>query len=103
MDAYKESMSVGMKMKAIREEELLNRREVAELTGINYGTLNHYENDRSMPSTEVMMRLLAHPRFQKYTLWVMTDAIAPESGQIAPSDYVLRKISKPENDGKKTG
>ncbi|MEN4562344.1 helix-turn-helix transcriptional regulator [Pantoea agglomerans] len=97
------SMSVGMKMRAVREEELLNKKQLSEMTGINYATLNHYESGRSMPSTEVMMKLLSHPRFYKYTLWVMTDRAAPESGQVAPSDFVLRKVSKLENDGKKTG
>ncbi|WNN32994.1 helix-turn-helix transcriptional regulator [Pantoea agglomerans] len=97
------SMSIGKKLRAIREEELLNRRQAADLTGIPYGTLNNYEGDRAMPSTEVLLRLLQLPEFQKYALWLTTDLTAPEAGQVAPSDYVLRKVSKSETDGKKTG
>jgi len=97
------SMSIGKKMRAIREEEMLNRRQAAELTGIPYGTLNNYEGDRAMPSTEVLLRVLQLPHFQKYALWLMTDLTAPESGQVAPSDYVLRKIGKEAGAEKKIG
>lgn len=79
------SMTIGQKMRVMRESEQLNRRQTAELIGVPYGSLNHYESGRMIPSTDISMKLLQHPKFQKYTLWFMTDETAPESGQIAPA------------------
>lgn len=97
------SMTVAEKMMCIREEEMLNKRQASEIMGIPYSTLLKYETGKAMPSSDVLMRILQLPQFTKYALWVMTDLTAPEAGQVAPSDYVLRKVSKVENDGKKTG
>ncbi|ANI30021.1 repressor [Yersinia entomophaga] len=79
------SIDVSEKVKLIRESERINRKEFSELTGVNYATLSSYENGAKGMSLEMTMRILNHPRFKKYTLWFMTDQIAPESGQIAPA------------------
>ncbi|VEI68095.1 Uncharacterised protein [Serratia quinivorans] len=34
---------------------------------------------------DAAMKILSHPRFEKYTLWFMSDRISTESGQIAPA------------------
>jgi hypothetical protein len=35
--------------------------------------------------SDILLKITQHPRFAKYTLWLMTDKTAPEAGQIAPA------------------
>lgn len=79
------SIDVSEKIKLIRESERLNRREFSDLTGVPYSSLGSYESRSKNAGVESIMKILQHPRFTKYTLWFMTDQIAPESGQIAPA------------------
>lgn len=98
------STSIGEKLALIRESERLNRKQLAELTDVPYGSLTYYESGRSMPPTNVIMKVLQHPRFSKYTLWFMTDQIAPESGQIAPAlAHFGQSETTSQHSGKKTG
>lgn len=79
------STSIGEKLALIRESERLNRKQFAEITGVPYGSLTYYESGRTTPPTDVTMKILNHPQFMKYTMWFITNQIAPESGQIAPA------------------
>ncbi|EPV1495268.1 helix-turn-helix transcriptional regulator [Klebsiella pneumoniae] len=79
------STEIGNKLSLIRESERLNRKQFAEITGVPYGSLTYYESGRTIPPTNVTMKILQHPRFSKYALWFMTDQISPGAGQIAPA------------------
>lgn len=96
--------SIKDKLSLMRESERLSKKEFSELTGVPYTTYIHYETGKYAPSSEVLMKIFCVPLLQKYTLWFMTDQIAPESGQIAP---VLAHYGQDETDysasGKKTG
>lgn len=98
------SSSIAEKIGLMRESERINRRQFAELTGVPYSSLTYYESGRSVPPTDVTMKILAHPKFTKYTMWFMTDQISPEAGQIAP---VLAHFGQDEttssHSDKKTG
>lgn len=77
-------MDISEKIKKIRECEGLSQFNFAVETGINMGTLRHYESGRSTPGGRELLKITNHPRFQKYTLWLMTGETAPEAGQISP-------------------
>ncbi|EMP4585782.1 TPA: helix-turn-helix transcriptional regulator [Klebsiella pneumoniae] len=79
------STAISEKLSLIRESERLNRKQFAEITGVPYSSLTYYESGRTIPPTDVAMKILQNPRFSKYTMWFMTDQIAPEAGQIAPA------------------
>ncbi|MGP6378225.1 helix-turn-helix domain-containing protein [Yersinia bercovieri] len=79
------SSVIGEKLSLVRESERLNRKQLAEITGVPYSSLTYYESGRSTPPTDITMKIFSHPRFQKYALWFFTDQIAPESGQVAPA------------------
>ncbi|HEI6739510.1 TPA: helix-turn-helix transcriptional regulator [Yersinia enterocolitica] len=77
--------SIGEKILLIRKAENLSRREMSEITGISANNLKNYESiGRQIPG-DYLATILENPRFEKYTLWLMTNKTAPESGQIAPS------------------
>lgn len=79
------SIAISEKLALMRESERLNRKQFAEITGVPYSSLTYYESGRTTPPTDVTMKILNHPQFMKYTMWFITDQIAPESGQIAPA------------------
>lgn len=85
-------MNIGEKIKKIRETENYSQWDFAIATGINAGTLRHYESGRrlSVGSTE-LLKITQHPAFFKYTLWLMTGTTAPEAGQICPDIEEARK------------
>lgn len=89
------STSISEKLVLIRKSEYMTRKQFSEATGVPFGTLNYYETGRSTPPTDVSMRILNIPQFTKYTLWFMTDKVAPEAGQIAP---VLAHFGQEEGD-----
>ena len=98
------SSSIAEKIGLIRESERINRKQFAELTGVPYSSLTYYESGRSVPPTDVTMKILAHPKFTKYTMWFLTDQISPEAGQIAPvlAHFGQGETTSPHSD-KKTG
>jgi len=79
------SIEIKEKLKLIRESERLKKKEVADMTGINYVTYVGYENGKSSISHDAVVRLLKHPRFRKYRDWFMFDEVDPSAGQIAPA------------------
>lgn len=79
------SIEIMEKLKLIRESERLKKKEVADMTGINYVTYVGYENGKSSISHDAVVRLLKHPRFRKYRDWFMFDETNPAAGQIAPA------------------
>ncbi|EMH4534733.1 helix-turn-helix domain-containing protein [Morganella morganii] len=95
--------TLGEKIRMIREAENLNRKEMAELIGASYGTLNNYETKGVLVTETVLVKLTSHPRFEKYTLWLMTGktneamgqispTLSPDGADATPSDHSERKI-----------
>lgn len=98
------SITIGDKIIIMRESERLNRRQFSELIDIPYGTITYYETKRSIPPTDVIMKMLNHPKFKKYMMWFISDEIAPESGQIAPAlAHFGQEETKLVQSKKKTG
>lgn len=73
------------KMKKIRKAEGLTQKAFADLVGINLGMIKNYETGYSGIGLKTVDTILNHPRFSKYTLWMMTDQVAPSAGQISPT------------------
>ncbi|MGY3944124.1 helix-turn-helix domain-containing protein [Aeromonas tecta] len=89
------SITSGEKLRLIRESERLNRKELTDLTGINYTSYCGYESGKAQMSFEVGAKLFKFERFRKYRDWFMFDEVSPESGQIAP---VLAHVGQEGND-----
>ncbi|EOL9163620.1 helix-turn-helix domain-containing protein [Escherichia coli] len=77
-------MKLGEKLKAIRAAEGLSQNEFCEVIDLSINTLRKYETGGYEPGGSALVKIAQHPRFQKYTLWLMSDITAPEAGQIAP-------------------
>ncbi|GAB7528522.1 hypothetical protein PS3A_09300 [Pseudomonas sp. 3A(2025)] len=78
-------MDLGQKLKEVRRNERLTQGEICELAGISLPTWKGYEYGKSKSVSSIeLLKITMHPRFKKYALWLVTDEIAPESGQISP-------------------
>ncbi|MEZ9431703.1 helix-turn-helix domain-containing protein, partial [Vibrio splendidus] len=75
-------MELGKKIKAIRIAERLSQEEMSQLIDISVGAQRNYEQERREPKGDFLMKITKHERFKKYTYWLMTDEVLPESGQI---------------------
>lgn len=79
------SMTQGQKLALIRDSERLSKRQMSDLTGLNYSSYGGYERDRTKMTFEAAVSIFGNPRFHKYQDWFMYDRIDPSRGQIAPA------------------
>lgn len=78
------SIDHGEKLKSIRKAEGMTQSDFAETLGIGLSTIKNYETGLKGVGATILDKVANHPQFTKYTLWLMTGSIAPESGQISP-------------------
>ncbi|EBH8628334.1 helix-turn-helix transcriptional regulator [Salmonella enterica] len=82
------SNTIGKKIRAIREAEGLTRTQFFELTGILETVQKSYETGkRENIGIETVMKITNHPRFEKYTLWLMSEEgkTNESAGQVSPA------------------
>ncbi|EAQ6104374.1 XRE family transcriptional regulator [Salmonella enterica subsp. diarizonae] len=82
------STSIGKKIREIRETEGLTRKQFFELTGIPETAQKNYERGVTEKiGIDTVMKITNHPRFKKYTLWLMSedDEAYSEAEQISPA------------------
>ncbi|NBJ32266.1 helix-turn-helix transcriptional regulator [Serratia fonticola] len=78
------SSDYAQKLKSIRKAEGLTQKAFSDLVGIPLGSIKNYETGRAEAGLKTIELIVNNPAFTKYTLWLMTGSIAPESGQISP-------------------
>ncbi|EJC0267992.1 helix-turn-helix transcriptional regulator [Salmonella enterica] len=79
-------MSIGKKIRLIREAEELTREQFCELLDVPVGTLRRYETEKiSNVGGDVLVKIVNHPQFFKYMNWLMTGKTNEAAGQISPS------------------
>ena len=97
------SMSIGEKIRAVREAEGLTRVQFFELTGIPSGTQKYYETGRvESIGSDILLKITQHPRLEKYMMWLMSDKTSEAAGQISPalSPDGQNDISSPQSNQK---
>ncbi|PKF48672.1 XRE family transcriptional regulator [Enterovibrio nigricans] len=78
-------MILNKKIKAIRLDEGLTQLEFSQLIDIPVISLQNYEREVRNPSSENLMKITEHPRFEKYAFWLVTGKTDYESGHICPA------------------
>lgn len=79
------SITQGEKLSLIRDSERLTKRQMSDLTGLNYSSYGGYERGTAKMTLEAAISIFGHPRFHKYQDWFMYDRTDPSRGQIAPA------------------
>lgn len=77
-------MKLSEKIKAIRTAEGLSQTKFCEIMEMSISTLKKYEGGHAEPGGGALTKITQHPRFEKYTLWLMTDKTLEAVGQISP-------------------
>lgn len=72
------------KLKSIRKAEGLTQAKLAEETGVSLSAIRNYESGQKDVGLSIVTKFTNHPRFEKYTLWLMTDKTNEAAGQISP-------------------
>lgn len=79
-------LEIPEKMRAIRAREGLTQAQFCELVGMNLSSWKKYELAVADMGLMQFLKVTKHTRFKKYALWLSTDEVAPECGQISPVD-----------------
>lgn len=77
-------MDLAAKLKAIRAKEGLTQAEFCALLGFSISTYKKQEASMFDMGYSTLSKLVNHPHFKKYTLWLMTGDTAPACGQVSP-------------------
>lgn len=84
-----QGLEINEKIRAIRVAEGLGLSELSKLLDLSEKMIHEYESGALELDGTTMLKYTNHPRFEKYTLWLMSDQTFPASGQVAP--VVLQK------------
>ena len=62
------------KIKLLRKAEGLSQREFGTLAGISQSVVGHFESGKQKSlGSEHLLKITSHPRFNKYTMWLLTE------------------------------
>lgn len=76
-------MDLSVKLKAIRRLEGMTQQEFCTLLDFSISSYKKYETGLFEMGYGGLCKLLSHPQFTKYTLWLMTGHTAVECGQVS--------------------
>lgn len=81
------SSDYGEKLKQIRKAEGLTQPAFAKELGLGLSTVKNYETGQKNAGLSIVDKVTNHPRFEKYTMWLMTNTnkTSEAAGQISPS------------------
>ncbi|WP_232313132.1 hypothetical protein [Enterovibrio coralii] len=65
---------------------------MATLLGMSLGNLRHCEQGRKKLKAAHLVTITNHALFKKYTFWLMTGEVLPESGQVSPDFSILFEL-----------
>ncbi|HIF9180381.1 TPA: helix-turn-helix domain-containing protein [Photobacterium damselae] len=94
-------MAFEKKLKAIIKEERYTQRQFAEMVGIPLSSLVNYLSGRREPPYSVVVKIVTHPNFSKYTIWLMGGDIQPGSGQVCPDFSTQEQCGLVSSDSQK--
>ena len=76
------------KLKLLRKMEGVSQQELCNLTGVPQSTLANIEKGRNKTiGVDVLSKIVSHPRFLPYAMWLLVDDLTEEQAQ-ATLDYL---------------
>nr|WP_261158328.1 helix-turn-helix transcriptional regulator [Serratia entomophila] len=79
------SSDYGEKLKQIRTAEGLTQPAFAKELGLGLSTVKNYESGQKNAGLSIVDKVANHPRFEKYTMWLMNGKTSEAAGQISPT------------------
>ncbi|MGE4802423.1 helix-turn-helix domain-containing protein [Yersinia hibernica] len=79
------SSSHAEKLKLIRKAEGLTQVAFAKELGLGLSTVRNYESGQREVGLSIVDKVINHPRFEKYMMWLMSNKTSEAAGQISPA------------------
>ncbi|WP_075686630.1 helix-turn-helix domain-containing protein [Serratia marcescens] len=79
------SSSYAEKLKLIRKAEGMTQAAFSKELGLGLSTVKNYEVGHREAGLSIIDKVTNHPRFEKYTMWLMNGKTSEAAGQISPS------------------
>lgn len=79
------SSDYGEKLKQIRTAEGLTQPAFAKELGLGLSTVKNYESGQKNAGLSIVDKVANHPKFEKYTMWLMNGKTSEAAGQISPT------------------
>lgn len=79
------SRSHAEKLKLIRKAEGLTQATFANEVGLGLSTVRNYETGQREVGLSIVDKVINHPRFEKYMMWLMNGKTSEAAGQISPT------------------
>lgn len=98
-------VSFGKRLKAVIVEEGISQREFAEEMNLSKKAVENYVAEKRIPGGELFMTMTKHKVFRKYTMWLLSGEVEPNSGQVCPAFSTQEKcgLIAGENDIQQEG
>ncbi|EOI7793734.1 TPA: helix-turn-helix domain-containing protein [Yersinia enterocolitica] len=79
------SSSHAEKLKLIRKAEGLTQAAFAKELGLGLSTVRNYESGQREVGLSIVDKVINHPTFEKYMMWLMSNKTSEAAGQISPA------------------
>lgn len=77
-------LPLGDKLKLLRKAENISLRDLCDLTNVPRTTISNVESGRNKSlGSDSLKKIVSHPRFVKYAVWLLFDQITEEQAQEA--------------------
>lgn len=63
----------------------------AEEIGVSLGTVEQYLSGKRVPAGDVIIKIVSHEQFKKYTIWLLTGEVEEGSDQVSPKLSIQEK------------
>jgi transcriptional regulator with XRE-family HTH domain len=83
-------MSIGVRVRQLRESHNLSGEKFGELCGVSKGAVSQWENDTQTPPIDKLLLLKTHKKFSDISLnWIYT-------GEISKADMIAQSLGVKE-------
>jgi len=89
------------RLKAIIQEEGMSQKVFAEEIDVSLGALERYLSGKRIPAGDVIMKIVSHEKFKKYTMWLLTGDVEEDSDQVSPKLSIQEKCGLVSDDSEK--
>lgn len=78
-------MNLAERLKAVRAKEGVTQARLCSDVGLSISSFKKYESNlRTEVSLVAVQKIVAHPRYRKYALWILLGDVAAVHEQISP-------------------
>jgi transcriptional regulator with XRE-family HTH domain len=89
------------RLKAIIKAEGISQKVFAEEIDVSLRSVEQYLSGNRVPAGDVIMKIVSHEKFKKYTMWLLTGDVEDDSDQVSPKLSIQEKCGLMADDSEK--